>query len=152
MERSDFPLTPALEFMRTLWQLNHALERLSKRMETNLGVTAQQRMIVRCIGKFPGITSAELARQLHLDPGTISIALGRLEKKGLVKREKNDVDRRRVMLRLSPKGRGLDQPAKATVELAVEELLTASGKRSIDTTRAVLADLTRRLEDEANAP
>lgn len=142
-------LPPALDFMRELWQLNHALERVSKRMEVQLGITAQQRMLVRIIGRVPGITSAELARQVHLDPGTISIAIGRLDKKGLLARKKNPDDRRVTHLHLSPKGKRLDQPAKATVELAVQGLLDATPSRSVTTAKAMLADLTRRLEAEA---
>lgn len=146
----DFPLSPPLNFMRSLWRLNHALERVSKRMELALGVTAQQRMIVRCIGKYPGITSAELAGQLHLDPGTISISLGRLEKKGLLKRERSAEDRRRVHLQLSPKGRSIDRPASGTVETAVQALLAQASEQSLATTRRVLEELTAALEAEAD--
>jgi len=146
----DFPLSPALNFMRSLWRLNHALERVSKRMELSIGVTAQQRMIVRCIGKYPGITSVELARQLHLDPGTISISLGRLEKKGLLKRQRSAEDRRRVHLLLSPKGKTIDRPSSGTVETAVQALHSEATEQSLATTRRVLEELTARLEAEAD--
>ncbi|MEW5739949.1 MAG: MarR family transcriptional regulator [Myxococcota bacterium] len=142
-------LPPALGFMRSLWQVNHALERLSARMEERLGITAQQRMLVRLIGWRPGITSAELSQELHLDPGTISISVRRLEKKGLIVRRRSRSDRRVLHLHLSPAGRRLDHPTRATVELAVEGLLTSSPPAAIASTRRVLAELTRRLEAEA---
>jgi len=147
------PLTPALELMRARWQLNHALERVSKRMEAGLGITAQQRMFIRLMGRRPGSTSAELARQLHLDPGTISIAVGWLEAQGLVTRRRSAHDRRVSHLFLTAKGRRLDHPAKATVERAVERaverLLASSSAAAIATTRRTLKELTRRLEAEA---
>ena len=44
MTESDQTLSlgTALDFMRGLWQLNHALEQLSSRMEDELDVSAQQ--------------------------------------------------------------------------------------------------------------
>ena len=71
----DYPLGPELDFLRRLWRLSHALERVSSRMKRRLGVTAQQRMILRCVGKYPGLPAGQLAELLHLDPGTISASL-----------------------------------------------------------------------------
>jgi len=65
-------------------------------MEQRLGITAQQRLIVRCVGQFPGMTAGQLAGLLHVDPGTISAALRRLEAKDLVARRKDPRDSRRV--------------------------------------------------------
>ncbi len=143
------PLGGALEFMRALWQLNHALERISKSMERALGVTAQQRMIVRCVGKYPGIVAGHLAAQLHLDPGTVSAALGRLERKGLLKRRRDDRDRRRVTLGLTPAGRKVDQLDAGTVESAIGRLLEASSGPDLAATRRVLESLTRLIEAES---
>lgn len=142
----DLPLEPAIGFMRRLWRLNHALERLSSRMESSLGVTAQQRMIVRCVGKFPGITAGQLATQLHADPGTISTALARLERRGLVARRRDPRDKRRVALGLTAAGRALDRPAEGTVEAAVERLLATTDEASLRRTEQVLVALTDLLE------
>lgn len=127
--RDDYPLGPVFEFLRRLWELNHALERVSSGMEKRLGVTAQQRLIIRCVGKFPGVTAGQLARLLHLDPGTVSASLARLEKKGVLERRKDPRDGRRAVLGLTPRGRALDRPEPGTTEAAVEQLLgsTASG-------------------------
>src|SRR5512147_2990729 len=95
------PLGPTLDFLEHLWRLNHALERLSGRMTKVLGVTAQQRLVIRCIGKFPHITAGQLARLLHLDPGTVSATLRRLEAQGVLVRRRDRRDRRCVMLRLT---------------------------------------------------
>jgi hypothetical protein len=65
----DYPLGPALGFLRSVWRLNHAVELRSARMEATLGISAQQRMMLRCLGAFPGITAGRLATVLHLDPG-----------------------------------------------------------------------------------
>lgn len=60
-DANAYPLGPALDFMRKVSALNHALERVSSHMERTLGVTAPQRLILRCVGKYPGITAGQLA-------------------------------------------------------------------------------------------
>jgi DNA-binding MarR family transcriptional regulator len=134
----------ALDFMRGLWQLNHALERLSSRMEDELAVSAQQHWIIRCVGKYPGMTPGQLAAQLHLDPGTVSAALGRLERKDLIARRRDPRDRRRVSLGLTGRGRGLY--AASILERAVEHWLAESDPRAIATALRVLESLSESLD------
>jgi MarR family transcriptional regulator, organic hydroperoxide resistance regulator len=136
--------------MRGLWQLNHALERVSRRMEVSLGVTAPQRMFIRCIGKYPGLTASQLAAQFHLDLGTVSAALTRLELKGLVRRRRSFRDRRRVALGLTEKGRTIDGTAVGTVEHAVDLLLDQSSAIDIGRASSMLEKLTTLLEQEAS--
>ena len=144
----DYPLGSALEFLQRLWQFNHALEKLSSQMERRLGVTAQQRLIVRCVGKYPGMTAGLLATLLHVDPGTVSAALRRMEDKGLLKRRADPRDGRRISLGLTAKGRRLDRSAKGTVEGAVEQLLDTASVQDIATALAVLGRLTTLFGEE----
>lgn len=141
-------LGPALEFLQRLWRLNHAMERLSSHMDKQLGITAQQRLILRCIGKQPALAPSHLARMLHLDPGTISASLNRLEDRGLLNRKRDGIDKRRAYLSLTAKGRALDVPSEGTVESAVEKLLAGVAAREVTTVLAVLTDLSQKLESE----
>jgi DNA-binding MarR family transcriptional regulator len=141
-------LSPALGFLQRLWQLNHALEKLSSAMEKQIGVTAPQRMIIRCIGRYPGMAPSQLAMVLHLDPGTISATLRRLEDKGFVVRRRDRDDKRRVSLGLTAQGRKLDQPVRGTVENGMERLLAGAIPHDITATRKLLENLTGVLQDE----
>jgi len=153
LDRSTtYPLGPALEFLQRLWQLNHALETLSINMDRRIGVTAQQRLMVRCLGKYPGISAGPLATILHVDPGTISAALRRLEQKGLVERRTDPRDQRRALLGLTAKGRALDSAAPGTVENAVERLLAHESSVDLNATVHVLEHLTAHLADELREP
>ncbi len=145
------PLTPALEFLEGVWRLNHALERASMRMEATLGITAQQRLIIRCVGKYPGMTSGQLATLLHLDPGTISTSLGRLERKGLLQRRQDHRDKRRVTLGLTAAGRALDKPMPGTIEHAVERLLMSANLEETDMARRMLDKLAELLSEDADS-
>jgi MarR family transcriptional regulator, organic hydroperoxide resistance regulator len=144
----DFTLGPTVEFMRSLWRLNHAVEQLSRRMEAAWGVTAQQRLIIRCVGAYPGMTAGQLARQFHLDEGTVSATLGRLERKGLLERRRAQRDRRRLTLGLTASGREVDRVA-GTVERAVDDLLQGASGDDVAATRRVLERLAELLEIEA---
>lgn len=144
----EFPLSPALDFLQRLWQLNHALEKLSSQMEKRIGVTAPQRMIIRCIGKYPGVAPSQLATVLHLDPGTISATLSRLEDKGFVVRRRDRDDKRRISLALTTRGYKLDAPVRGTVENGMERLLAGAIPRDIAATRKLLEHLTGVLQDE----
>lgn len=140
-KQKEFPLEPALDFLQHLWQLNHALERTSLQMERTLGVTAQQRLFVRCIGKYPGMTASQLAAVLHLDRGTVSVSLRRLTTKGLVAGRRDPKDNRRVALGLTSKGKALDRPHPGTVEFAVERLLEKAGRSKVEGAKDVLQRL-----------
>jgi MarR family transcriptional regulator, organic hydroperoxide resistance regulator len=144
----DYPLGPGLDFLQRIWQLNHALERISIRMEANLGVTAQQRFILRCIGKYPGITAGHLAMLLRVDPGTVSASLNRLEKKGLLDRRRDPKDKRRAVLGLTAKGRSMDRPANGTVESAVERFLAATPAEVLEVVTVSLDHLSSLLIEE----
>jgi DNA-binding MarR family transcriptional regulator len=141
-------LSPAVSFMRGIWRVNRALERVSKRMESTLGVTAQQRMLVRWIGKFPDIAPGRLASQLHVDAGTVSSALAKLEHRGLLERRRDEDDKRRVSLRLTAQGRKLDRPTAGTVEGAVVRLLARASARDLSATKRILDALSEELDRE----
>jgi DNA-binding MarR family transcriptional regulator len=147
--RAAFPLEPPLDFLQHLWQLNHALERRSVQMQRTLGVTAQQRLFLRCVGKYPGMTAGTLAEVLHVDRGTVSVALGRLNKLGLVTRRPDPRDGRRTSLGLSARGRALTGPSEETVEHAVERVLGRARPADVKRVKAMLRQLA---EELAGAP
>lgn len=150
--KTEFPLNPALDFLQHIWELNHALERTSKHMEQSLGVTAQQRLFVRCLGKYPGMTGSQLATLLHLDRGTVSTALRRLERKGLVSLRRDPRDGRRISLGLTASGRELDRPTPGTVEHAVEQVLGQRGRSELESSKGTLRLLTVALTSALPTP
>ena len=140
-------LGPVLDFMRALWALDHSLQSASKRMEARLGVTAPQRLVIRIVGRFPGISAGEVADILHLHPSTLTGVLKRLEERGLVGRRADPADARRALLELTPRGREVDELRTGTVEAAVRRALRrmppATARTVREATELLAAELAR---------
>jgi DNA-binding MarR family transcriptional regulator len=137
-----------LEFMRVIWALDHGLQRMSKRLEGDLGVTGPQRLVLRIVGRMPSITAGDLARVLHVHPSTLTGVLRRLEARALVVRQPDPLDGRRALLNLSPKGRRLDVSQEGTVEAVVKRVLGKTPPARAEATREVLANIASQLEKE----
>jgi MarR family transcriptional regulator, organic hydroperoxide resistance regulator len=139
------PLGAVLEFMRSLWGVNHGLESRSSRMKAGLGISGPERMVVRIVGRYPGIAAGELARILRVHPSTITWSLKRLVKRGLIARTGDAADARRTLFTLTGKGAALDAVKQGTVEAAVRSALAATPDEDVKTTIAVLERLIRYL-------
>lgn len=145
----DRPVVPALgevlDFMRLIWEVDHALQRISKRMETTLGVTGPQRFVIRIVGRFPGIPAGQLAEILHVHPSTLTGILKRLERRGLIRRQPDARDRRRTLLGLTEKGRLFDVGAEGTVEAAIHHVIERSRPQQLEAARELLATIAQTL-------
>jgi DNA-binding MarR family transcriptional regulator len=139
-------LGPVLDFLRAVWELDHALQRRSKRMTRDLGVTGPQRLVLRIVGRFPGIASGDLAALLHLHPSTLTGILQRLEAKGWIRRRPDPRDRRRVLIGLTERGRDADTTDPATIEAALRAVLARHSTAEVLAARKLLQALAEELE------
>lgn len=135
----------ALEFLRLIWALDHALQVRSKHMARTLRVTGPQRLALRLIESAPGLTASELTEKLHVHKSTLSGVLQRLEAVGLIARHTDTEDARRQRLSVTPGGRALAERRSGTVEETVTEVLREFTPREVDATRRVLQRLGERL-------
>ena len=119
-------LGPALEFLRTLWAVDHGLARLSVRMLRTVGATGPQRLAIRLIGRTRGIGPAELANLLHVHRSAATGIVQRLEARKLVTREVHPEDSRRWVLSLTPAGQKIDREDRGTIESRVRQVLASS--------------------------
>src|SRR5437764_12841200 len=91
-------LDPVLDFLRLLWSIEHGLQRVSKKMESELGLTGPQRLVLRVVGRFPGLSASELAHIVRLHPSTSTGILQRLVASGWPEPRPDPSDSRRVAL------------------------------------------------------
>jgi DNA-binding MarR family transcriptional regulator len=141
----EYELGPILDFMRLLWSIEHGLQRMSKRMANEIGITGPQRLVLRVVGQFPGLSASELAHIVRLHPSTITGVLQRLVTRGLLERRRDPSDSRRVRLRLKPKAGVHTRRARGTVEKAVTEALERMGPSNVRAARRVLREIAERL-------
>jgi DNA-binding MarR family transcriptional regulator len=141
-------LTDVLQFMRLLWALNHELDSLSKRMNSRYGVTGPQRLVLRIIGRAPGISAGDLAATLHVHPSTLTGILHRLVERELIKRHRDPADARRARFTLTPRGRAIDALRRGTVEAAIQKALRRAPAADQASAERVLATIVELLERE----
>jgi len=144
-EAKEPPLGAVLDFMRLLWAVDHALQSTSKRMESTFGMTGPQRLVVRIVGRFPGIAAGRIAEILHVHPSTLTGVLRRLGARGVLQRRPDPRDARRALFMLTNKGRKLDVIRTGTVEQAVRRVLSKDAGK-VAAAQEVLASLSEELD------
>lgn len=147
---------PAPDLLRLDLQLCFALHAASRAMTqayapvlAPLGLTYPQYLVMLALWEADGVAVKDLGARLHLDSGTLTPLLKRLERAGLLARRRDDRDERVVRIALTPAGRALRRRA-ATIpqqmlcrfELALPEL---------NRLRRQLTDLGDRLRGATNA-
>jgi len=143
------PLGPAVEFLRLLWAVDHRLQSASKRMAASLGVTGPQRLVIRIVGRIPGISPGDLAGILHVHPSTLTGVLTRLVSHGLLARRGDLRDRRRMILTLTGKGRAINRSTAGTVEAGVRRMLASMPDADLEASERVLRRLAEDLADQS---
>ena len=142
LDRPPLPaLGEVLDFMRLIWGLDHALQTTSKRMAAELGVTGPQRLVIRIVGRFPGIPAGQLAALLHVHPSTLTGIVKRLERQGLLRRRADARDGRRALLSLTEGGRAFDVEKPGTVEAGVARVLAGTPPAKIQAARELLGEI-----------
>jgi DNA-binding MarR family transcriptional regulator len=134
-------LGKSLDFLRSIWALDHALHARSKAMAKKTGLTGPQRLALRIIGSFPNISSGELSRVLHVHPSTLTGVLQRLETQGFIMRTRDQADGRRALFALTRTGEKHAGPAEFSVEGAVKKLLKKAPAAEVDAAQRLILQL-----------
>ncbi|NUQ72940.1 MAG: MarR family transcriptional regulator [Polyangiaceae bacterium] len=141
-------LGKVLDFMRLLWSVDHGLQSLSKRMDARFGVTGPQRLVIRIVGRFPGISPGEVASILKVHKSTLTGVLQRLEKRGLIERESSPDDRRRSLVRLTAAGQKVNTVRAGTVEAALRRAMNRLPISNLAAAEEVLSAFAAELQRE----
>ena len=139
-------LDPVLDFMRLLWSIEHGLQTTSKRMGRSLGITGPQRLVLKIVSQFPGISAGETAHVVRLHPSTLTGVIQRLVDKRLLVRERDPSDTRRVRLRVATGAKRFTGRTRGTVESAVESALRRMPAAHVRRARQVLLAVANALD------
>lgn len=99
-----------------------------------LEVTYPQYLVLLVLWEEKAITVKELGETLHLDSGTLTPMLKRMESNGLVKRTRLKSDERVVSVTLTEKGKIKEQDAQC-IPLKIVEGTTLSESEAIELKR-----------------
>jgi DNA-binding MarR family transcriptional regulator len=121
-KKPDLALDEFLCF--AVYSLGHAFNRAYKPLLEALGLTYPQYVAMVVLWERDGRTVSALGDKLHLDSGTLTPLLKRLEAAGLVQRERDSEDERQVLIRLTKAGQALKEKARAIPEA----ILCATGR------------------------
>lgn len=142
-----YRLDSTLDFMRLLWAIEHGLQKRSKRMKAEIGITGPQRLVLRVVSRYPGISAGDLARLIKLHPSTVTGILHRLVDARLLRRERHPDDSRRVSLWTTRLAAPHARRTAGTVERTVRDVLRRASPANTTAARVVLTELARRLND-----
>lgn len=97
-------VTPSMYLNDIAKIFNTTVARATERM----GIAQGFRGILFHLAHEDGLTQLQLVKLTHLTAPTVSVALSKMEKNGLVRREADDKDMRQVRVYLTEKGREHD--------------------------------------------
>lgn len=100
----------------SLRRIIQAIDLHSRQLVRQHGITTPQLIILKQIQENQAITVSQLANQVSLKQATVTDILNRLERKGLVQREKDTNDRRRVLVQETQAGKKLLDAAPSPLQ------------------------------------
>lgn len=121
------------DVVRRLHGIFKTVDTFSREVLQEFGVTGPQLWALREIRSAGNLTIGQLADRLYLHISTVSGILDRLEARGLVKRLRDQEDRRLVHLEVTRKGREIltraPEPPRSKVLRGVRRLSTGEVRR-----------------------
>ena len=100
-----------LQLCFALYTSSNLMSRLYRPLLEPLGLTYPQYLAMMALWENSPQTVGELGRRLSLDSGTLTPLFKRLESAGLVARERDPKDQRRVLITVTPAGSAMHAKA-----------------------------------------
>lgn len=111
--RADAWLALDKQLCFALYSASLAMTKVYKPLLAPLGLTYPQYLVMLALWEDDAQTVSALGDKLALDSGTLTPLLKRLESQGQLSRERDSVDERRVIVRLTAAGRQLKVAARS---------------------------------------
>jgi DNA-binding MarR family transcriptional regulator len=95
------------DIVAAIRRIIRAIDLQSRRLVDRHDLTGPQLAILREVDRLEAPSTGSLARAVHLSQPTVTGVLNRLEKRGLVRRDRSEDDRRSVVISLTRDGASL---------------------------------------------
>lgn len=93
--------------VETIIYLYTESRRLTKGLASQFGLTGPQLTVIKLLETFENLSLSSLSERIRAQNSTVTGIIDRMEREGLVRRERSTSDRRVVHIRLSEKGQKL---------------------------------------------
>ncbi len=124
IQPEDKPKVDAI--VETLIYLYTESRRLTKGLARQYGLTGPQLTVVKILESLGHLSLSSLSDRIKARNSTVTGIIHRMERDGLVRRERSEADRRIVLIRLTGKGRklaeGIEVEPLALFRQALEEM------------------------------
>jgi DNA-binding MarR family transcriptional regulator len=140
---SDFDRTDHL-----MGKLHRSLRRNYDRQLKSFSLTPCQFEVLMTLWNEDGIVLSELGRRVSRDGPTITGVVDRMEKKMLVKRQRNSCDRRVVKVHLTAKGKNMKEQLSTTKKQIFERITHDLSLKEINHLVALLEKMMKNVERE----
>lgn len=113
-----------------------------------IGMRSSYRHVMRPLMENESLTQLELVKITNLKAPTISITLRNMERDGIVRREKNDADRRETHVYITDKGREMHAKVLEVLENAEKVMLDGLTPKEQKAAKTVLDKMSNNLRAE----
>ncbi|PKK40227.1 Organic hydroperoxide resistance transcriptional regulator [Clostridiaceae bacterium JG1575] len=114
-----------------VYALSREITKMYRPFLEDLGLTYTQYLVMLCLWEEDGLTLKQVGTLLNLDSGTLTPVLKKMEKDGVIRRQRALYDERILVLRLTEDGaqlvdRAAEIPAKMRCRIPLSEERMAS--------------------------
>jgi homoprotocatechuate degradation regulator HpaR len=95
------------------------------------GLSDQQWRVLRVLGEHGTVETGRVAREAYILGPSLTGVLARMERDGLIRRERDSADQRRTVVEATPKGLRLVEKLSRTVEAHYEWMEKSLGKQKL---------------------
>ena len=127
--------------------LGLAFWRMKGAFEREIGVSAGTWFSLTLLDKNEGMSQGELSQRFEVDPSRVTRLAKRLEREGLLRRERGPEDNRVVHMYLTQKGRGLIEDLSGLRERFDQRIGTVLSTEELEELRRLLGVLVEAMED-----
>ncbi|HEY4116448.1 MAG TPA: MarR family transcriptional regulator [Byssovorax sp.] len=137
--------------VETIIYLYTESRRLTKEMAREVGLTGPQLTVIKLLENLGDLSLSSLSERIRAQNSTVTGIIDRMEREGIVRRERSATDRRVVLIRLSDKGMKLAQRIRVEpMEIFKRSLVDLSAADLKDLLR-ILGKLQKRVRSELAA-
>ena len=143
-------LNESIEVARLIQEVMGLFKHSMAKIFGDTGITAPQSMVIGILSTQKKMKISELSSRLSLSNSTVSGIIDRLEKQGMVERERSEKDKRVVYVNISPQFYGMHQNFHKQMEENIAQVMSKGTPQELNKIIDGLSMLKKLLELNKN--